>query len=181
MGVSISVDLTDRDLKFFRQAVKKSRDAVRDADEREIIEAIQSVIDVIKVENPLPDFIARRLPDLDAMIAMLQDEEWKLPKLDRERLLATFVYFGDPEDIIPDDIPAIGFIDDVILIELLIRDLRHVREAYEDFCSYRAGYARRYPDDANPARKKKRIGERRKQLHERMKRRQRSERNTALW
>ena len=181
MGVSISVDLTDRDLGFFRYAVKKSRDAVRDADEEEIIEAIQSVIDVIKVENPLPDFVARRLPDLDAMIAMLRDDEWKLPKADRERLLATFVYFGDPEDIIPDDIPAIGFLDDVILIELLIRDLRHVREAYADFCQYRDGYARRFPSDRNATKRRKRIGDRRKQLHERMKRRQRRDRTTALW
>lgn len=181
MGVSISVDLTDRDLGFFRYAVKKSRDAVRDADESEIIEAIQSVIDVIKVESPLPDFVARRLPDLDAMIAMLQDSEWKLPKLDRERLLATFVYFGDPEDIIPDDIPAIGFLDDVILIELLIRDLRHVREAYEDFCSYRDGYSKRFPGEQDPVRRRKRIEDRRKRLHERMKRRQRRDRTTALW
>lgn len=181
MGISISVDLTDRDLRFFRHAVRKARDAVRDADEREIIEAIQSVVDVIKVESPLPDFIARRLPDLDAMIAMLKDAEWKLPKLDRERLLATFVYFGDPEDIIPDDIPGIGFLDDVILIELLIRDLRHVREAYVDFCSYRSSYSASFPANGDPARKRGRIEKRRKQLHDRMKRRQKRERNTALW
>src|SRR3989337_1687467 len=99
MGVSISVDLTDRDLRFFRYAVKKARDAVRDADEQEIIEAIQSFIDSIKVESPLPDFIARRLPDLDSMIAMLEDSEWKLPKLDRERLLAPFAYFGEPQEL----------------------------------------------------------------------------------
>lgn len=181
MGVSISVDLTDRDLRFFRHAVRKSRNAVRDADELEIIEAIQSVVDVIKVESPLPDFIARRLPDLDAMIAMLKDAEWKLPKQDRERLLATFVYFGDPEDIIPDDIPGIGFIDDVILIELLIRDLRHVREAYADFCNYRSSYHVKFPDDGDAVRKRRRIEARRKQLHDRMKRRQKRERNTALW
>lgn len=181
MGVTISVDLTDRDLKFFRYAVRKSRDAVRDADENEIIEAIQSVVDVIKVENPLPDFIARRLPDLDAMIAMLKDKEWKLPRPDRERLLATFVYFGDPEDIIPDEIPAIGFIDDVILIELLIRDLRHVREAYDDFCKFRDSYGTKYGGDPDPAMRRKRLDTRRKQLHERMKRRQRRERTTTLW
>jgi uncharacterized membrane protein YkvA (DUF1232 family) len=180
MGVSISVDLTDRDLRFFRHAVKKSRDAVRDADEQEIIEAIQSVVDVIKVESPLPDFIARRLPDLDAMIAMLKDAEWKLPKLDRERLLATFVYFGDPEDIIPDDIPGIGFIDDVILIELLIRDLRHVREAYTDFCEYRSNYGAKF-GDTGPAKKRARLEARRKQLHGRMRRRQKRDRMTALW
>lgn len=181
MGVTISVDLTDRDLKFFRYAVKKSRDAVRDADEQEIIDAIQSVIDAIKLESPLPDFVARRLPDLDSMIAMLKDPEWKLPKLDRERLLATFVYFGDPEDIIPDDIPAIGYIDDVILIELLIRDLRHVREAYEDFCNYRDNCGKKLAGDTDLRRQRKRIEARRKQLHDRMKRRQRRDRTAALW
>jgi uncharacterized membrane protein YkvA (DUF1232 family) len=181
MGVSISLDLTERDLGFFRYAVRKSRDAVRDADEQEIIEAIQSVIDVIKVEDPLPDFVARRLPDLDSMIAMLQDHEWKLPKLDRERMLATFVYFGDPEDIIPDDIPAIGYLDDVILIELLLRDLRHVREAYADFCDYRDSYGKRFPGDDDRAIRQKRINDRRKQLHARMKRRQRRDPKPALW
>jgi uncharacterized membrane protein YkvA (DUF1232 family) len=177
MGVSISVELTDRDLRFFRDAVRKSRAAVRDADEQEIIEAIQSVVDVIRVECPLPDFIARRLPDLDSMIAMLKDAEWKLPKLDRERLVATFVYFGDPEDIVPDDIPGIGFIDDVILIELLIRDLRHVREAYADFCKYRSSYA----DNGDRITKRRRLEAKRKQLHGRMKRRQKRDRTTALW
>ena len=181
MGVSISVDLTDRDLGFFRHAVRKSRDAVRDADEQEIIEAINSVIDEIRAANPLPDFVARRLPDLDAMIAMLQDEEWKLPTQDRERMLATFVYFGDPEDLIPDDIPAIGFLDDIILIELLIKDLRHVREAYRDFCLYRAEYKKRFKSSDDPVLQERRVDGKRKQLHARMQRRQARDTHTALW
>ncbi len=181
MGVSISVDLTDRDLGFFRHAVRKSRDAVRDADEQEIIDAIKSVIDEIRAANPLPDFIARRLPDLDAMIAMLQDEEWKLPTLDRERLLATFVYFGDPEDLIPDDIPAIGFLDDIILIELLINDLRHVREAYKDFCAYRTQYSARFKSNDDAELQQRRVAGKRQQLHARMQRRQARDTRTALW
>ena len=36
-----TLELSDRDLKFFREALKKSRDAVRHADEADIIEAIQ--------------------------------------------------------------------------------------------------------------------------------------------
>lgn len=181
MGVSISVDLTDRDLGFFRHAVRKSRDAVRDADEQEIIEAVSSVIEAIRAETPLPDFVARRLPDLDAMIAMLVDEEWRLPKFQRERLLATFVYFGDPEDLIPDHIPAIGFLDDVILIELLMRDMRHVREAYRDFCNYRDGYRRRFSDGDDVALRRRRLVTRRKELHARMKRREKRDSSTALW
>ena len=180
MGVSISVDLTDRDLGFFRHAVRKSRDAVRDADEQEIIEAVTSVLDAIRAEDPLPDFVARRLPDLDAMIAMLTDEEWRLPKLDRERMLATFVYFGDPEDLIPDDIPAVGFLDDVILIELLMRDLRHVREAYRDFCAFRDGYPRRYKD-GDGKKRAHRVATKRRDLQARMRRREKGDGRSALW
>lgn len=180
MGISISLDLTDRDLGFFRHAVRQSRNAVRGMDEAEIIEAIRSVLDTIKSESPLPDFVTRRLPDLDLMIAMLLDDEWRLPQLEREHLLATFVYFGDPEDIIPDDIPAIGYLDDVILIELLLRDLRHTREAYSDFCRYRDECSK-----TSTARDtetlKQRLTAKRKQLHARMKRRQIRDKKTALW
>ena len=45
-------------------------------------------------------------------------------------------YFGDPEDILPDHIPVIGYLDDVIMIELVVRELAHVRDAYDDFCDY---------------------------------------------
>ncbi|MGH8194743.1 MAG: YkvA family protein [Woeseiaceae bacterium] len=180
MGISISLDLTDRDLGFFRHAVKQSRNAVRGMDEAEIIEAIRSVLDTIKSESPLPDFVARKLPDLDLMIAMLLDDEWRLPQLEREHLLATFVYFGDPEDIIPDDIPAIGYLDDVILIELLLRDLRHTREAYSDFCRYRDEYSKNPAARGTPT-LKQRLAAKRKQLHARMKRRQIRDKKTALW
>jgi uncharacterized membrane protein YkvA (DUF1232 family) len=179
MGLSISLDLTDRDLGFFRHAVKQSRNAVRGMDEAEIIDAIRSVLDSIRSESPLPDFVARRLPDLDLMIDMLLDDEWRLPKLDRERLLATFVYFGDPEDIIPDDIPGVGFLDDVILIELLLRDLRHTRQAYSDFCEYRDRF--RKAANGRPAQTARRLTAKRKQLHARMKRRQARDKKTALW
>ena len=106
MSLRISLDLTDRDLRFFRDALKKSRRAMRHADEDEILEAISTVISDIKKSGPLPDFINRRIPDLEAMTKLFHDAEWQLPKAYREQMLATFIYFGDPEDLIPDDIPA---------------------------------------------------------------------------
>ncbi len=116
MGMRFSINLTDRDLNFFRQALKKSRDAVRHAEESEIIEAIGDVLADIKSEQPLPDFVEKRIPELESLLRMLQDDEWALPTDERERLLAMFVYFGDPEDILPDYIPVIGYLDDVIMI-----------------------------------------------------------------
>ena len=178
-------ELSNRDLEFFRDALRKSRNAVRHADESEIIEAIDDVLTEIKGEEPLPDFVAKRVPQLESMIRMLKDDEWFLPIDERERLLATFVYFGDPEDIVPDHIPVIGYLDDVIIIELVVREMNHVREAYDDFCEFRDKYDERFKTGHDPAVRRDRIDRKRQQLHQRMKRRlkrdRKAKKSSGLW
>lgn len=185
MSMRFSLELSDRDLKFFREALKKSRDAVRHAEDSEIVEAVVDVLTEIKSEEPLPDFVARRIPALESMISMLQDDEWRLPRDARERMLAAFVYFADPEDILPDHIPVIGYLDDVIMIELVVRELQHVREAYDDFCDFRENYDSGTKAGHDSAVRRDRIDRKRQALHQRMKRRllrdKKSRRSSALW
>jgi uncharacterized membrane protein YkvA (DUF1232 family) len=179
MSMKISFELTDRDLNFFRKALQQSRAAVRDAEESEIIEAIKDVLTEIRKNEPLPDFVGKRIPQLESLISMLTDEEWHLPAGDRERLLATFVYFADPEDILPDDIPVIGYLDDVIIIELVVRELHHVRVAYEDFCQFRDDFDK--GKSVDPVIRRDRIDRRRQQLHQRMQRRSAQQKKSKLW
>jgi uncharacterized membrane protein YkvA (DUF1232 family) len=181
MGLRISFELTDRDLTFFRKALRQSREAVKDAEDTEIIEAIQAVLEEIRSSEPLPDFVGKRIPELESLISMLTDEEWQLPEGDRERLLATFVYFADPEDILPDDIPVIGYLDDVIIIELVARELQHVREAYDDFCDFRTEYEKEHGKNADAVMRRDRIDRRRQQLHQRMRRRSAQQKKSSLW
>ena len=185
MSMRFSIELSDRDLRFFRQALNKSRAAVRHAEDAEIIEAIGDVLADIKSAEPLPEFVSKRIPQLESLIRMLQDEEWELPKDEREILLATFIYFGDPEDIIPDHFPVIGFLDDVIMIELIVRELQHVREAYEDFCDYRDDYDKKPDAHDDGVIRRDRIDKKRQQLHQRMKRRllrdRRAKKSSAIW
>ena len=181
MGLRISFELTDRDLTFFRKALRQSREAVKDAEDTEIIEAIQAVLEEIRGSEPLPDFVGKRIPELESLISMLTDDEWQLPEGDRERLLATFVYFADPEDILPDDIPVIGHLDDVIIIELVARELQHVREAYDDFCQFRNEYEKEHVENADAVIRRDRIDRRRQQLHQRMRRRSAQQKKSSLW
>jgi uncharacterized membrane protein YkvA (DUF1232 family) len=181
MSMKISFELTDRDLNFFRKALKQSREAVRDADESEIIEAINDVLDEIRKNEPLPDFVGKRIPELESLIRMLTDDEWHLPEGDRERLLATFVYFADPEDILPDDIPVIGYLDDVIIIELVVRELHHVRIAYDDFCQFRDDFDSDKSNIVDPVIRRDRIDRKRQQLHQRMQRRSAQQKKSKLW
>lgn len=181
MSLKISFELSDRDLNYFRDALQHSRAAVRHAEEAEIIEAIRDVLDEIRSRAPLPDFVARRIPEIESFLQMLTDDEWQLPDADRERLLAMFIYFADPEDILPDDIPVIGYLDDVIVIELIMQELFHVREAYEDFRSYRRNFDKEHGDSFDSAVRRDRIDRRRQQLHQRMQRRSARRKSTRLW
>jgi len=181
MSLRISFELTDRDLRFFRKALRQSRAAVKDAEDSEIIDAIRDVLEEIRGSEPLPDFVGKRIPELESLISMLTDDEWQLPETDRERLLATFVYFADPEDILPDDIPVIGYLDDVIIIELAVRELVHVREAYADFCQYRDEFEKSHEDDVDPVIRRDRLDRKRQQLHQRMRRRSARQKKSSLW
>lgn len=171
MPVTLSLELSSRDLAFFRRVVREARKAIRDADDADVLHAIDSAIDALRTPPGAPDFIERYLPALDHLTAMLRDDDWRLPKAERERLLATLIYLADPDDLIPDDIPGIGFLDDAIMLELLLKEMRHVREAYAEFCDYRATYRERYRTGHDEATRNRRLGKRRSQLHARMRRR----------
>jgi uncharacterized membrane protein YkvA (DUF1232 family) len=181
MGLKLSFELTDRDLRYFRDSLKQSREAVRDAEEREIVDAVQHVLEEIRGNEPLPDFVAERIPILELLIQMLADEEWQLPNSDRERLLAMFVYFSDPEDILPDHIPVIGYLDDVIIIELVTREMQHVREAYDDFRTFRREFDNEHGKDIDGAIRRDRLDRQRQQLHQRMQRRSSRGQKSPIW
>jgi len=167
MTFKLTITLSDRDLRHFRRELKRSRQAVRIADDEEILAAAAEYVDRLR-ESELPDFITERLQKLQVLMAMLTDAEWVLDDAERCPVLAALAYLCDPEDIIPDDIPGIGLLDDAVMIELVFRELRHEIEAYEDFCACRWSLPKRPRDPEAQAR---RLDRRRKLLMARMRRR----------
>ena len=167
MTFKLTIELSDRDLRHFRRELKRSREAVRIADDEEILAAAAELVDRLR-ETELPDFVTERLQKLQVLQTMLTDAEWPLDDAERCPVLAALAYLCDPEDIIPDDIPGIGLLDDAVMIELVFRELRHQIQAYEDFCAYRWSLPKRPRDPDAQAR---RLERRRDQLMTRMRRR----------
>ena len=142
MSISLNFELNDRDLEHFQKAMANAKEAAKDRTADDIVMCTGKLLeDAAKVH--IPDFIKQRLLRLDDMIAMVRDEGWHLPEEDRERVLSALVYFCDPKDIIPDSVEVLGFLDDAVMIELCVRDLKHELDAYDDFCDYRDHEARR--------------------------------------
>lgn len=102
----------------------------------EIVSAAEALLEEVP-RSEAPGFIIERINRLRLMIDMLSDIEWRLPHKDATRVLNALAYFAEPEDLIPDHIPGLGFLDDAIMIELVVRELKHEIEAYQDFCDYR--------------------------------------------
>ncbi len=63
--MKLSFELSDRDLRYFRDALTKSRSAIRYADENEIIDAIRDVLEDIQANEPLPDFEIQIQKEID--------------------------------------------------------------------------------------------------------------------
>ena len=136
MTLRVTFDLEEADLKFFRTQMNKAKKAAKDTPEADIIAAAKDALKAVKGTRS-PRFVTERLKKIDLLTKMLVDKEWNIEGDERANVVSALSYFADPEDIIPDDIPIIGFIDDAIMIELVVRDLAAEIDAYADFCDYK--------------------------------------------
>ena len=168
MALRISFELDDQDLRHFQLIMDEARRAASRMAPEDIVAAAENLLSEVPKDGA-PVFILERLDKLRLMIRMLSDLEWRLPHNDAARVLNALAYFAEPEDLIPDHIPGLGFLDDAIMIELVVRELRHEIEAYQDFCNYRDQRAA----SGDGASRADWLESRRKELQARMRRRRR--------
>ena len=167
MSITLNFELNDRDLAHFEAAMERSRKAAEGRSDADIINcAVGLLDDAQKVHTP--DFIKDRLLRLDDMIAMVRDEAWALPDADKQRVLSARMYFCNPADVIPDHVEVLGFLDDAVMIELSVRELKHELDAYDDFCDYRDHEAKRRGVEASSLGRTEWLDSRREELIDRM-------------
>ncbi|GAB3353907.1 hypothetical protein [Lysobacter tyrosinilyticus] len=78
-----------------------------------------------------------RLQRMDDLRAMLVDEAWDCEDATRMRINKLLAYVDRTDDLIPDSLPLLGFLDDVLLIELAWPAFAEEVNEYLDFCDYR--------------------------------------------
>ena len=174
MSLSITIDLGDADLQHFIDGMRKAQEETKHLSAQQVTDAAKKLLaDSAGVQ--VPAFIAERLSKLDAMISMVHDSGWALPEEDKQRVLSALTYFADPKDVIPDTVPVLGFLDDAIMIELCVRELKHELDAYDDFCDFRNAEAERLGVDpaSHELQRADWLEGRREELQDRMRRRRR--------
>lgn len=170
MSLRVTFELSDKDLRHFRRIMRESREGAKQLADEDVISAAEELLTSVR-EKTVSDFVNQRLDKLKVMIDMLRDDEWQIPKKEHSRVISALSYFAEEEDLIPDHIPVLGFLDDAIMIELVVRELKHEIEAYEDFCAFRQEEKKRPKSEQSDDEVAQRIAKRRSALHERMRRR----------
>lgn len=177
MTLSINIELSDNDLEHFQEVLKRAQQNAGSKSAQEITDAAAKLVAGAAAVQ-VPEFIAQRLAKLDSLIRMVHDKGWALGGEDQQRVLTALAYFADPKDVIPDSVPVVGYLDDAIMIELCVRELKHELEAYEDFVSFvRSESVERGVDPASLDREDW-LEDRRRELQERMKRRRDRDRSS---
>jgi uncharacterized membrane protein YkvA (DUF1232 family) len=134
--LKVSFELSARDLKYFRERLQLARSGKHASDEETVLKRTQKLIEEAVASEP-PEFVRSRLTTLERLVEMLNDSDWRLEGRDRARILDALTYFADPDDMISDRTPGLGYLDDAIMIELVGEELKHEIKAYEDFCAIR--------------------------------------------
>jgi len=162
MSLRVSFELSSDDLKHFRLIMREARRTASRSAPEDIVATAEGLLRDLSADAT-PGFIQERIDKLRLMIRMLTDLDWRLPHHEATRVLNALAYFTEPEDLIPDHIPGLGFLDDAIMVELVMRELEHEIEAYQDFCEYRDKQDGTSRDDW--------VNERREELQARMRHR----------
>ncbi len=183
MPIDIKFTLSDADIRQFQDIVDKLRNASGKQQTPEQIEdAARELIREAR-NGHLPDFIAERMQKLDVVITMINDEEWRLSKEERHQVMSALAYLCEPEDLIPDHIPVLGYLDDAIYVEIVLNELHNEISLYQEFCGFRnAEEARRRElgEDTKIGREEW-LADKRSTLHAKMRKRRMSTGMTGTW
>jgi uncharacterized membrane protein YkvA (DUF1232 family) len=176
----VTLEFSEAELEYFRSQIRRVRERLGQRAPAEITAAAAAEVARLRSTTHSP-FVTRRIDRVSHLIAMLEDPEWALPEPERRRVLSGLAYVADAEDLVPDNVPVLGLVDDAIMLELVLRDLQHEIEGYEEFDAYRREQAavRDKPGRHRPVSREDWLAARREALHTRI--RERRERDLARY
>lgn len=166
----INFELSAADLAYFRKVMLDACEACKVLTRQQIIDKASETLARVRNSNT-SDFIRERMNQMGFLIEMLTDKRWDMSEEDSQRVLSALSYFSNPQGLIPDDLPVLGFLDDAIMVGIVCQELQHELQAYQDFLAYLKEKSPAEQTDPEQVNKAEWLEERRQQLHSRMRRR----------
>jgi uncharacterized membrane protein YkvA (DUF1232 family) len=139
----VSFSLDEDDVKYFRSLFRKAKRESRSQDPDEVLKAAEALVVSVREQKKVPGFVLDAIQTLEDLTEIIRDEDYAAPKKVRSQVQAALAYFANPQDLIPDAIPVLGFLDDAIMIRLLDDEFKHELWAFRKFRKFRSGAEQR--------------------------------------
>jgi len=162
--LKVTFTLDESDLAYFRNLFKRVRKQGATVDGDKAIADVRELIERVRGAKRMPSFVLEAVATLESLIEMVEDEDYKIPAKIRSEVLAALAYFSNPEDLVPDTIPGMGYLDDAIMVKFLEEQFQYEIAGYRKFKRFRDGANVRPWAEGAQERLSKRLAEKRKAI-----------------
>ncbi len=160
----VTFTLDEADAVYFRSLYRKAKKGAVGQDPTKIIREAKAIVKEVRASKKTPAFVTEAISVLADLTDLIQDDEYAAPAPVRNQVLAAIAYFSNPEDLIPDHIPGLGFLDDAIMIKFIEDEFKHELWGYRRFRARRDSAEQRPWASAGKERLRKRLDSDRKKI-----------------
>lgn len=171
----VSFTLDEQDVSYFRSLFRKARAAAKGASRDDILKGAHGLVADVRKAKKTPKFVMEAIEAIEDLTAIIEDKDYRAPKPIVDQVLGALAYFAEPDDLIPDHVPVLGFLDDAIMIKFVEREFKYELAAYRKFKRFRAGAEHRPWTSVAKQRLPGRLEEQRKKLRAEVDRRKKAD------
>ncbi len=171
----VTFTLDESDASYFRSLYRKAKQGAKAQDPEHVIRQARGIVQKVRASRKTPQFVADAIAILADLTDLIQDDAYDAPKKVREEVLAAIAYFSNPEDLVPDHVPGLGYLDDAIMVKFIEDEFKHELWGYRRFRKLRDTSEQRPWSNAASDRLRKRIETDRKHIRAEISRREAKE------
>ena len=160
----VTFTLDESDASYFRSLYRKAKRGAKDLDKESIIQEARATVQTVRSSKKTPPFVLEAIEVLADLVDLIQDEAYAAPKKVQDEVLAGLAYFANPEDLIPDHVPVLGFLDDAIMVKFIEEEFKHELWGFRKFRRMRDSAEQRPWAGPGSERLQKRLADDRKRI-----------------
>jgi uncharacterized membrane protein YkvA (DUF1232 family) len=129
----VTFQLDESDADYFRSLYRKAKKGAAEQEPDVIIQAARDVVKRVRGAKKTPHFVIEAIGVLADLTDLIRDEAYDAPAKVQGEVLAALAYFTNPEDLIPDHVPGLGFLDDALMVKFIEEEFKHELWGFRKF------------------------------------------------
>ena len=130
----VAFSLDEADAEYFRSLYRKAKKGAAGAGSRSRSSSTRAAsCSACAARRRRRASCSEAIDVLADLVDLIQDEDYAAPQRVKTEVLAGLAYFSEPEDLIPDHVPGLGFLDDAIMVKFIEEEFRHELWGYRQF------------------------------------------------